>query len=186
MLECTGEGGQQAFTEIVRTHWNTIYSLSLSYLKSAPHAEEMTQDIFMKVWTSRDKVKNARNPDSYLFKLARNHILNETRKKIDHTYGIIDDQADTSYSPDLQTEYRESYQLLLKGIELLPEKRKQVFKLSRIEGLTNEQIAAHLCLHKDTVYQYLVKALVFLRAYLQEHLGDTFWLLFLINVSILF
>lgn len=136
----------------------------------------------MKIWTSRDKLSGVRNLDNYLFIIARNHIVNETRKKIDLIYGVTDEQAGTSSSPDLLTEYRESYQLLLKGIELLPEKRKQVFKMSRLDGLSNEQIAVTLGIHKDTVYQYLVKALVFLRAYLQEHIGDTFWLLFLVGV----
>ncbi|MBS1604685.1 MAG: sigma-70 family RNA polymerase sigma factor [Bacteroidetes bacterium] len=174
-------GDQAAFAEIVRRYWNTIYSHALAYLKSAPRAEEITQDVFLKLWTTRLKLPEVRSLDNYIFIIARNHIFNETRKKIGLVYGEIDDRAETSALPDLQTEYKESYQLLLKGIELLPEKRRVVFKLSRLEGLTNEQIAVRLGIHKDTVYQYLVKSLLFLRAYLQEHFGDTLLVLFLIT-----
>ena len=173
-----GRGDQLAFAEMVRRHWNTIYSHGLAYLKSAPRAEEVTQDIFMKVWITREKLPEVRNLDNYLFIIARNHIFNETRKKITLVYGQVEERAETSALPDLQTEYKESYQQLLKGIELLPEKRRIVFKLSRLEGLSNEQIAARLDIHKDTVYQYLVKSLLFLRAYMQEHLGETLLVLF--------
>ncbi len=159
-------GDQLAFAEMVRRYWNTIYSHGLVYLKSAPRAEEITQDVFMKVWTGREKLPEVRNLDNYLFIIARNHIFNEARKKINLIYGDIGEHAETSFLPDLQTEYKESYQQLLKGIELLPEKRRQVFKLSRLEGLSNEQIATRLGIHKDTVYQYLVKSLLFLRTYM--------------------
>ncbi len=181
LLARIAAGDQLAFSEMVRRYWNTIYSHGLVYLKSSPRAEEITQDVFMKVWTSREKLPEVRSLDNYLFIISRNHIFNEARKKINLIYGDVGDRTDTSSLPDLQTEYKESYQQLLKGIELLPEKRRIVFKLSRLEGLSNEQIATRLGIHKDTVYQYLVKALLFLRTYMQEHMGDTLLLLFLIG-----
>jgi len=178
LLTRIGRGDQLAFAEMVHRHWSTIYSHGLAYLKSAPRAEEVTQDIFMKIWTTREKLPEVRNLDNYLFIIARNHIFNETRKKITLIYGQVEERAETSALPDLQAEYKESYQQLLKGIELLPEKRRIVFKLSRLEGLSNEQIAARLGIHKDTVYQYLVKSLLFLRAYMQEHMGETLLVIF--------
>lgn len=181
LLARVAAGDQLAFAEMVRRYWNTIYSHGLVYLKSAPRAEEITQDVFMKVWTGREKLPEVRNLDNYLFIIARNHIFNEARKKINLIYGDVGDRAGTSFLPDLQAEYKESYQQLLKGIELLPEKRRQVFKLSRLEGLSNEQIATQLGIHKDTVYQYLVKSLLFLRTYMQEHMGGTLLLLLLIR-----
>jgi len=179
LLERIGKGDQRAFARMVQSYWNTIYSQSLAYLKSAPRAEEVTQDIFMKIWNTREKLAGVRQLDNYLFIIARNQIVNETRRRIDIVYGQLDEQIAHSSSPDLQTEYRESYQLLLKGIEQLPEKRRQVFKMSRLEGLGNEEIAARLGIHKDTVYQYLVKSLLFLRTYMQEHMDKTLLLLFL-------
>jgi RNA polymerase sigma-70 factor (ECF subfamily) len=181
LLERICSGDQRAFAEMVGMYWNTIYSHGLAYLKSAPRAEEITQDIFMKVWDTREKLPEVRNLDNYLFIIARNRIVNETRKKITLIYGPIGEQAETSSTPDLQMEYRESYQLLLKGIELLPEKRRRVFKMSRLEGMSNEQIAASLGIHKDTVYQYLIKSILFLRNYMQQHLGDTLLLLLLLD-----
>jgi RNA polymerase sigma factor (sigma-70 family) len=181
LLARIGRGDQRAFAEMVSTYWNTIYSQGLAYLKSAPRAEEITQDIFMKVWDTREKLPAVRNLDNYLFIIARNRIVNETRKKINLIYGPVEEQTETASTPDLQTEYRESYQLLLKGIGLLPEKRRAVFKMSRLEGMSNEQIAATLGIHKDTVYQYLIKSILFLRDYMQQHMGDTLLLLLLLG-----
>ena len=67
------------------------------------------------------------------------------------------------------------------GISLLPEKRQQVFRMSRLDGLTHEQIAERLGMHKDTVAQYIVKAVAFLRSYLQEHLGDSLLVIILLT-----
>ena len=188
LLTRIGQGDQRAFTEMVERYWNRIYSHGLAYLKSAQRAEEVTQDIFMKVWTTRERLNEVRSLDNYLFIIARNHIFNETRKKVALIYGLAEgadgrglEHAETSSLPDLQTEYKESYQQLLKGIELLPEKRRIVFKLSRLDGLTNEQIASRLGIHKDTVYQYLVKSLLFLRSYMREHAGDTLLALLLLE-----
>jgi len=174
LLQRIGKGEQRAFSEFVRRQWNTIYSHSLAYLRSAQRAEEVTQDIFLKVWLNREKLTEVRSQENYLFILARNHLVNETRKRIDQLYGQPSAaEASTALTPDLQTEYKESYHLLLKGIELLPEKRKQVFKMSRLEGMSNERISTELGMHKDTVYQYITKALIFLRTYLREHSDDT-------------
>jgi RNA polymerase sigma-70 factor (ECF subfamily) len=147
-----------------------LYAHALAYLKSTQRAEEVTQDIFLKIWLHREKLAEVRNLENYLFIVARNQIVNETRRRILELYGQPEEAiASTALTPDLQTEYKESYGLLLRGIELLPEKRRQVFKMSRLEGMSNERIAAELGMHKDTVYQYITKALLFLKVYLSEH-----------------
>ena len=134
---------------------------------------------------NRDKLAEVRSLENYLFIVARNQIVNETRRRIQSLYGQPEEAiASPALTPDLQTEYKESYRLLLRGIELLPEKRRRVFKMSRLEGMSNEQIAAELDMHKDTVYQYITKALLFLKVYMEEHSKDTlFVILMLANMS---
>lgn len=170
LLSRIAGGDEHAFGILVHKYWNTIFSHALAYLKSVEKAEEITQDVFMRLWKARGRVGDIKNLDNYLFILARNQIFNETRKRIDQLYAVDDENMEAlSATPDQQTEFRETYQLLLKGVELLPEKRKRVFTMSRFEGMSNEQIASALGMHKDTVYQYLVKALNFLKLFLQEH-----------------
>jgi RNA polymerase sigma-70 factor (ECF subfamily) len=175
------EGEERAFSILVHEYWNTIFSHAFAYLKSVEKAEEITQDIFMRLWKARAGLGKIKNLDNYLFILARNQIFNETRKRITQLYAVDEKMEALNATPVQQTEFRETYQLLQQGITLLPEKRKKVFIMSRFEGMSNEEIAAALGIHKDTVYQYLVKALSFLKIYLQEHSDDLIILIILLG-----
>ncbi|MHA4806994.1 RNA polymerase sigma factor [Flavitalea flava] len=180
LLQRIANGDEQAFSAVLRKYWNTVFSHALAYLKSVERAEETTQDIFLKLWRSRSTLSEVKSLKNYLFIIARNHIYNEARKRIDRLFFPSDQIHAADPLPHQQTEYRETYQILLRGVELLPEKRKRVFKMSRFEGMTNEQIAESLGMHKDTVYQYLTKALGFLKVYVQENAGVPLWVIILI------
>lgn len=174
ILSLISAGDESAFTIIVEKYWRNVYSHTLTYLKSGQVAEEVTQDIFMRLWDHRSKLEGVNSFENYLFILSRNYIVSALRKKLQDHDSLKEDWAEEpSLTPDRQTEYKETYQCLLKGIELLPEKRKRVFKMSRLEGKTHEEIAAELGIHKDTVSQYIVKALVFLRTYMHEESGNS-------------
>lgn len=175
------EGDEAAFGLLVRQNWNTIYSHALAYLKSVEKAEETTQDVFLQIWKTRKTLPTVNSLKNYLFIVARNQIYNEARKKIVQLYLPSEDLEAVNASPGQAAEFKETYQLLLQGIEQLPDQRRKVFKMSRLEGMSNEQIAAALGMHKDTVYQYLVKALNFLKVYLMEHGTHSLVLLIMLN-----
>ncbi len=172
-------GDEQAFAVLVDRNWRNIYLLALTYTRNPETSEEITQDILLNLWKKREKLGDVNNFSAWLTTVARNRIISELRKRLKE---LIDQKElrempedlvmETLLLPDKQTELRESYQLLLKGIEMLPEKRKIVFKMSRLEGLSNLAIAERLQLHPDTVAQYLAKALAFLRTFLYTHTGD--------------
>ena len=168
------EGDEKALAGLVRLYWKNIYAHALSWLKSAEEAEELTQDIFLKIWNSRDRISQVDNFENWLFIISRNTILSAVRKKLNRPDFLREqDLEENSLRPDRLLENRQHYQVLLTGISLLPEKRQQVFRMSRLEGLTHEQIAEQLGMHKDTVAQYIVKAVTFLKSYLQEHIGKS-------------
>lgn len=183
LLELVASNDPQAFTKLLRRYWNTVYSHALAYLKSIPLAEEITQDVFMNIWRARERLTTIESFTDYLFITSRNRIYNETRKKIVEQYGHNLQELPDHNTAVEATEYKETYQLLLKGIAALPEKRQQVFRMSRLEGMSNDQIATALGMHRDTVYQYLTKAVIFLKLYLRDHTGETLILLFLLTSS---
>ncbi len=170
MLQVAG-GDERAFAALIRVHWRSVYGLALTWLKSAEEAEELTQDVFLKVWGSREKLPGLDNFDNWLFIIARNVVVSALRKKLSRPSFLQEQEVEErSLRPDQWLENRQHYELLLTGISLLPEKRQQVFRMSRLDGLTHEQIAEQLGMHKDTVAQYIVKAVAFLKSYLHEHL----------------
>jgi RNA polymerase sigma-70 factor (family 1) len=170
------DGDELAFTELVNRLWRNCYFHAFTYTCSPQKAEEITQDIFLQVWNNRDKLKEIGHFHSWFKVVARNKIISALRGKLHEIAGLNEIQEDTTDTaietllvPDQQMEYRESYQILLRGIELMPEKRRAVFKMSRLEGKSNLEIADQLKIHPVTVSQYLAKSLIFLKMYLQEH-----------------
>ena len=167
------EGDEKAFAGLIRLYWKSIYAIALSWMKSAEEAEELTQDVFLKIWQARAQISQVDNFENWLFIISRNTIVSAVRKKLNRPAFLQEQELEeNSLRPDRLLENRQHYQVLLTGIDLLPEKRQRVFRMSRLEGLTHEQIADQLGMHKDTVAQYIVKAVAFLRSDLQEHLGD--------------
>ena len=181
LLQVAG-GDEKALAALVRLHWRGVYAQALSWLKSAEEAEELTQDVFIKVWNAKEQLPQVDNFDNWLFIIARNAILSAVRKRLSQPTFLQQQEGQENHlRPDRLTEGRQHYQLLMTGISLLPEKRQQVFRMSRLDGLTHEQIAERLGMHKDTVAQYIVKAVAFLRSYLQEHLGDSLLVIILLT-----
>lgn len=174
MLLLVAAGNRQAFNSLLHARWNKVYTLALTYLRSAEDAQELTQDVFLKVWQNRAQLPSVANFDGWLFILARNGILSELRKK--KARPVISAEPgeweEDTILPDHPLIYKEASALVAKGIDALPPARKKVFTLSRIEGKSYEEIAAMLNISRNGVKDHIVKALHFLRNYLHEHGGD--------------
>lgn len=168
LLTAVAEGSQQAFKELVAACWQNVYVHALTYLRSPEQAEEVTQDIFISIWNKRALLPELDNFRSYLFITARNTIISVLRRKLVTCEELVDEQEETLL-PDAKLEAKELNGLLKQGIALLPEKRRRVFEMSRLEGKTHAEIAAALHISKDTVSEYITLALNFLRTYLRKY-----------------
>ena len=142
LLYRIAKGEEAAFTTLVKHHWKNVYSHAIAWIKSAVTAEELTQDIFLKVWNSKGELPGVENFDNWLFIIARNCIVSTLRQKLSSPSFIGEqEQEENSLRPDYLLEHKQHYQVLLDGISMLPEKRRQIFQMSRLEGLTHDQIA---------------------------------------------
>ena len=167
------ENDEIAFTSLLRHFWNKVFTQANVYLRSATLAQEITQDVFLKVWAARAQLPGINNFSSYLFIITRNEIISALRKKGRTQITPDETLEENGWIPDQQLQYKESYKLLLEGIEALPPVRCQVFKMSRLDGLTYEEIAARLNISRNGVKDHIVKALIFLRTYLFTHTGES-------------
>ena len=174
LLLAVATGDQKAFTRIVDSYWNQVYNHSLAYTKSAGRAQEITQDVFLKLWNKRNFLPEVNDFKNYLFILGRNQIISSLRIKLEDPPG--NDPVEEYHhflTPDHQLEYKEVYKIIQNGIEKLPPVRKAVFKLSRMDGLSYDEIAQQQNISKNTVKEHIVHALNFLRTYVHTH-GDLF------------
>lgn len=180
LLRQIAENDEKAFAVVVENYWNNIYAQALTYLKSREHAQDVVQEVFVKLWEKRSLLRAVERFDSFLFILARNQIISELRKKLAAPPGVHlkDNIVETTDIPDLVLASKEFQETIAKAIELLPPQQKMAFLLSRDEGLTYEQIALEMQVSKETVKKHVCRALNFLRTQIQTHSEIVVCLLF--------
>ncbi len=143
-----------------------IYSFSLNYLKNKSDAEELVQDVFLKIWEKRHILDASQNIKAFIFKIAVNTIYDFIRRKnIEYAF---EDYARLNYTKDSnytwhEVIFEEMRQNLDKLVAKLPEQQQKIFKLSKLEGFTNDEIANKLDLSKRTVENHLYRAISFLK-----------------------
>jgi len=188
LLSAVAKGDESAFRQLFEQHWDNIYGVAFAFTKSPVIAEEMAQDVFVKIWLKREDLPQVKKFSDYLFIIARNHIFSALHKKLheqpfsDHLLNYFQETINT---PDNQLLLRETEQLLQKAIEQLPPQQHLIYCLSREQGLNQEEIAAKLDISKNTVKSHMSKALQFIRNYLQMHAEvEAFAVLYLIVTGV--
>ncbi len=164
------KGSFSAFDHIFSFYKERLYAFAIGYLKVSEDAQELVQEVFVKVWENRDTLDETRSFNSYLFTISKNTILNYFRKRATEQSYIdyIKQHTHLTYN---KAEDELEYEALLKKantvIEQLPSRQKEIYRLSREKGLSNEEIARKLRISKKTVENQVTLAMKFLR----EQLG---------------
>jgi RNA polymerase sigma-70 factor (ECF subfamily) len=170
LLTQIAEGNEKAFAVLVERTWNNIYLQALTYLKSTQAAQDMVQDVFIKIWQNRKKLPDIESFDSFLFIIARNQIISALRKKTLLPLGTDDlEIEEKNYLPDKALSQKDLAALIARGIDLLPQQQKKAYLLSRDQGLSHEEIAATMQVSKEAAKKNICRALNFLRTYLKTH-----------------
>ena len=185
LLKAVANGDQRAFRSLVEAYWSQVFGNTLALVKSTAIAQELTQDIFLKIWTQREKLATVNSFVHYIYVVGRNQVISAMRKKVAVTVSVDDeDLAESLFLPDLQFECKETHNLIWGGVEQLTPQQKLIFKLSRLQGLSHEDIATQLNLSKNTVKVHMVAALNALRVYIKEHVGELLTLVVLFFIKI--
>jgi RNA polymerase sigma-70 factor (ECF subfamily) len=169
LLKQVADGDEQAFTVIYHAYSKEVYNAAMAYLKDDFQAKEVVQELFLKVWTYRERMVKIERLADYLFILARNLIFDHfkrvarewtERKSLDH---VQVDAANTADHLILDKQYKE---ILQTAVASLPPKRKEIYLLARQEGLSYEEIANRLQISRYTVKNQMAMALQHIRTYI--------------------
>lgn len=172
-----------AFQALFEKYSQRIYRFSLGYLKSTQEAEEIVQDVFLRVWKAREELLVERSFESYLFTIAKNTILNTIRKanyeKAYLEYSSLHSNKNSLLDEEL--DFKELDRIYRQAIEKLPARRKEVYRLSRDNGLSNREIANELGISVKTVENQMTAALSAIKKELLSYgiSGGIFFELFL-------
>ena len=164
-------GEEQAFDELYQIYSLRIYRKLLKMVKVQVLADELTQDVFVKVWTKRHQIDPDQSFRSYLFSIAKNLVYDSYRK-------ISRDGLLTAQVKLISTEfythteeaiyYKQTQQLIQEAIDLLPPQQKRVFQACKIEGRSYDDVAKELNISNSTVNNHIVAATKTVAAYLKK------------------
>lgn len=162
------KGSYMAFDNLFESYSDKLYHFVLSIIKVPQLAEDIVQEVFIKIWERRLELNRHKSFKSFLFSIAYNETISLLRRKkletkyLEQVVGFIDENK-TLNTPELELEYHEIQKTIQQVVETLPERRKQIYRLSREKGLSNNEIAEKLNISKNTVENQLVVALKTIR-----------------------
>jgi RNA polymerase sigma-70 factor (ECF subfamily) len=166
------EGSKDAYQLLFNRYAPRIFAFALSYLKRREDAEELLQEIFLRLWEIRTTLDDSKNIKSLLFKICINLIYDFIRRKnIEQAYLVFAGNNDQSNADSTWHEviYHDMLMLMNRLVETMPDQRRLIFRLSKEDGLSNDEIAIRLQLSKRTVENQLYRAI----SYLRERIGQS-------------
>ena len=161
------------FEMLFRNHYSALCSYANQFLKDVDAAEEVVQEVMLRIWTNRDSLVVDISIKSYLFRAVRNGCMNVLKHvKVREEYKAWrEHQGDESHlSKEDEMIASELEQRIREAIDKLPMERRKVFIMSRYDGLTYSQIADKLNISVKTVENQMGKALKTLRLDLADYL----------------
>ena len=162
------EGSKIAFEQIYSLYSRRLFARLLKLVKSESQAEEILQDVFLKIWENRRSIDPEKSFRSFLFKIAENKVYDFFRK-------VTRDKNMESQLISLSTANHtiiesfmsgdENLTILQKAIEDLPPQRQQVFRLCKLEGKSYKEVSELLGISVSTISDHIVKGTKSIRDY---------------------
>ncbi|MFW5761051.1 MAG: RNA polymerase sigma-70 factor [Cyclobacteriaceae bacterium] len=160
------KGNRDAYAVLFYQYASNLLSIAQSYLHDREESEEIVQETFYRVWKYRENMDASLSFKAYIITIAKRLIFNRAKKKM-HEIAYKDyylaNQNSLNYEVDDYISFHELDNQLQKAIDNLPEKRRQIFVMSRQKGLSNQEIATQLGISVSTVENHMNKELNFLR-----------------------
>ena len=158
-------GDVKALKAIHDFHYDKFLYVALGFIKSQPDAEELLQDVFLKLWQNRENLNIELTYEGYLYTSLKRAIYNKTRDlaRANLPREELQDIFPSSKNTDDELIYRELTELYEKALQELPPQRQKIFRLRKIEGLSNKQVAEICGISVKMVEKQMTLALNFLK-----------------------
>jgi len=168
LLLKVANGDEGSFRYLFDKYRNKIYSFSMYLTHSEYLSEEITQEVFMKIWLNRNQLEGVDYFNAYLKTIA-SHVASNFLKRIANEKIILQNIANEASRSNEVTEdtiiYNEYQAILEQAIQSLPPQQKRVYFLSRHEGLKQDDIAKRMNLSPHTVKEYMKNAMSSIRKF---------------------
>lgn len=168
LVELLQKGNVAAFDSLFEVYSPKLYGFALKYFKNETDAEELVQEVFVKVWENRRTLKSELSFKSYLFTIALNQIRKYFNKKATSLRYLESLQNDPEVSDQVSTDdYETTLCQIYQIIEQMPIRRREIFTKSKLEGKSSKEVALELNISSGTVDNQVSEALRFIRSQLK-------------------
>jgi RNA polymerase sigma-70 factor (ECF subfamily) len=172
LFQRIAHGDEAAFRDIFHIFTPRLHVFLYRIVKSNSITEGLIQDVFMKLWLNKEEVAQKDDPASWLFTVAANHAFNHLKKmstKQRYIEYIKREMAvDTPPEAEESLALKESREAFYEALDKLPQQRRLIFTMSRVQGLSHKEIAVKLQISPFTVKNQVIAALDFMRKHLHR------------------
>lgn len=172
LLNRLAEGDQAAFRTLYDQHRDKLFYYVLKITGSRQIAEDLLQEVFVKLWLDRAVMGEVRSFSAWMFRMIRNKTINVLRRQA-HESQILaaitvqQQEGDNNTADTLR--FNETQKVLQEAIGQLPPQQQLVYRLQREHGLKNEEIALHLNISPLTVKKHIAQAARSIRGMMQQY-----------------
>ncbi len=176
LLKRLKAGEEKAFEDLYWIYSPQVYNFINSLLFDKSLAEDLTQNVFLKIWEKHEQIELELGITAYLFTIARHLVFKETEFRLSQHATLHVENIDLSdeSNEERQHETNSLLEYIDHLIENLPTARREIFRLSRFEQLSNKEIAHKLSISEKTVETQLYRSFQYLRSKLPS---DKRWIL---------
>lgn len=161
------QGDTEAFTTIYNRYYSTLYYFVKRFVPEREDAEDLTADVFVKLWKLRSNLHTIKNIEAFLYITGRNtcldflrHIQRRNMRQKDLIYALLQEPEEGQLEEDIKTLV---LRIIHEEIEKLPRSTRKVFKMAYLDGMSNSDIAAALDINNQSVRNYKLRAAKLLR-----------------------
>ncbi len=169
LLEQVRSGDQQAFGVLVTELYPNVYRAALRVLRQEQEAEDVAQDVFLKIWRDPPELRADANLKAWSARVATNGAIDRLRKKKPDISDDLPDQVDPAVSADEAMQADEAAGAVQQAIDHLPERQRLALVLTYYQGLPNKEAADLLDVSVDALESLLARARRALKTTLSEH-----------------
>lgn len=172
LMAKVAKGDRRAFTLLYEDLLQPLYTFVYPFTASREDTEEILQDVFAKVWEKRERLGEIENFKGYIFRIARNRVLNfltERKTYLRHNSKAASTEARLAGSADQDILLEQYLSLARTAINGLTSRRRQIFDLVTQQDMSLDEVAEHLGIAKSTVKVQLYEAMATVRQHLREH-----------------
>ncbi len=165
LLQSLINGENRGLEQLFKKYYTFLVRFSFQIVKKEDAAEDVVQEVFIKLWDKKDSLEGVQNIKAYLFQATKNSSLNwiKAKKNNNESLDFVSFTHDSGNNIEEHIEFEETQAKINNALGLLPTKCKEVFLLSRNEGKSYKEIAELLSISVKTVENHMGKALKILR-----------------------